>query len=148
MVELTDLIQTQTLVEIIDSAIDDEHVWRLIADVDCGAQNVFLGTTRRLTRGEETRFLVYDAYRPMAQRELERLAFEAAKRWELRHLVIVHRLGKVALGEPSVAIGASSPHRKDVFEAIPWILEQLKKSVPIWKQENWADGSTQWVHPS
>ena len=138
---------TDLHVSIVDTTIEVAPVWNILSNVDAGAHNVFLGKTRRKTGEELTDFLVYDAYRPMALSELERIARQASDRWDLTCLVIIHRLGRVGLDEASVAIGASSPHRKDVFMAVPWILEELKKTVPIWKQENWQDGRTEWVHP-
>ena len=138
---------TEIYVAIVDTEIDAQSIWTRLSNVDAGAHNIFLGKTRRKTGDDYTEFLVYDAYRPMALSELEKLAQQAAVRWELSSLVVIHRLGRVNQDEASVAIGASSPHRKDVFLAVPWILEELKKTVPIWKQENWQDGRTEWVHP-
>ena len=142
-----DSTRTHVHVDLVDCPIDVPAVMKAIADPEAGAHSLFLGTTRRTTGTRQTRFLMYDAYRPMAQIELSRLAQEAAFRWPLRHLVIVHRLGHVDLGEASIAIGVSSAHRSDPFEAIPWLMDQIKSCVPIWKQENWSDGSSEWVHP-
>jgi molybdopterin synthase catalytic subunit len=83
----------------------------------------------------------------MALRELERLEAEARSRWRLVECAIVHRLGLVPLAEASVAIAVSSPHRNDAFEAGRWLIDALKETAPIWKQEHWADGSAEWVHP-
>jgi molybdopterin synthase catalytic subunit len=81
----------------------------------------------------------------MAEKKLAELEAEARKRWPLIGCSIVHRLGQVDLGETSVAIAVSSPHRRDAFEAGQWLIDTLKKEVPIWKEEHWADGTREWV---
>ncbi len=83
----------------------------------------------------------------MAERKLAELESQARERWPLVECVIVHRLGQVPLAETSVAIAVSSPHRLAAFEAGQWLIDTLKQVVPIWKQEQYADGSTEWVHP-
>lgn len=112
-----------------------------------GAVLLFLGVTRQHTEGRETTELHYDAYEDMANKELTALETESRERWHLAECLIVHRLGLVPLGEASVAIVTASAHRKAAFEAGEWLIDTLKKRVPIWKQEHWADGSTDWVHP-
>lgn len=134
-------------VELVDEPIDTLFVWQRLQEIQCGAHNIFLGTTRLKTHGKETRYLVYDAYRPMALQQLRIAAGLALQRWELHRVVMIHRLGRVDLGQASIAIGVCAPHRQGVFDATSWLLEQVKQQVPIWKQENWADGLTQWVHP-
>ncbi|QDS98554.1 molybdenum cofactor biosynthesis protein MoaE [Adhaeretor mobilis] len=122
----------------------------LLADVqheEAGAVVLFLGTTRKFTAGRETIELYYDAYQEMATQELERLEQEARERWSLVECAIVHRLGLVPLKEASVAVAVSSAHRGEAFEAGKWLIDTLKEHVPIWKQEHWADGSQEWVHP-
>lgn len=122
-----------------------------MGDPDSGANMVFLGTTRRRTLADDativTDRLEYEAYQPMAEQELQRLLQEASGKWDLRRLVAVHRLGVVAVGDASVAIGLASPHRLACMQAMPWIMDQLKNRVPIWKQEQFSDGSSQWIHP-
>lgn len=136
----------EIVVELTRSSIDCESIWSNLSNVDAGAHNVFLGKTRRRTGEQVTKYLVYEAYDEMAKAELRKIAVDATERWSLLSLVIVHRLGRVGLDEASVAIGASAPHRKPVFEAVPWLLDELKKSVPIWKEEHWDSGDSQWVH--
>jgi molybdopterin synthase catalytic subunit len=113
-----------------------------------GAVLLFLGITRQHTTGRETMELTYDSYQQMAEKELASLEAEARKRWGLVECSIVHRLGTVPLGEASVAIVVASPHRKAAFEAGEWLIDTLKDRVPIWKQELWADGTSEWVHPT
>lgn len=115
---------------------------------ESGAVVLFLGVTRRFTADRETTRLAYDAYEEMAAKELQRLAEEARRRWPILTCAIVHRLGDVPAGEDSVAIAVSSAHRRDAFEAGQWLIDTLKQSVPIWKQEQWSDGAAQWIHPS
>ncbi len=135
------------MIELTDEPLDPTAILALVADDDCGAQIIFLGCTRRTTGEKITQQLTYQAYRSMAISELRGLAEKAANRWNLRRLAIYHRLGEVAVGQASVAIAAASPHRPDVMAAIPWLMDRLKETVPIWKQETFADGSSAWIHP-
>jgi molybdopterin synthase catalytic subunit len=83
----------------------------------------------------------------MAERKLAELESEAKNRWPILDCAIVHRLGRVEVGEASVAVAVSSAHRQAAFEAGQWLIDTLKQVVPIWKCEHWADGTTEWVHP-
>ena len=83
----------------------------------------------------------------MATAKLQQLHDQALAQWPIVKCEIVHRLGHLGLGEVSVAVAVSSPHRRDAFEAGQWLIDTLKEVVPIWKQENWADGTSEWVHP-
>lgn len=83
----------------------------------------------------------------MARTKLSELECEARQRWPLIECAVVHRLGHLELGEASVAVAVSSPHRQAAFEAGQWLIDTLKQVVPIWKKENWADGTVEWVHP-
>ena len=112
-----------------------------------GAVVLFLGTVRELTAGRRTVALDYEGYPQMAEAELAKLESQARSRWPIDRVAIVHRLGRLELGEISVAIAVSCPHRKQAFEAGQFLIDELKVSVPIWKQENWDDGTTEWVHP-
>jgi molybdopterin synthase catalytic subunit len=113
-----------------------------------GAVVLFLGTTRELTAGRRTATLDYEAYDAMAERKLAELEAEARRRWPIVECLIVHRVGEVPLAEASVAIVVSTPHRADAFAAGQWLIDTLKQDVPIWKCEHWADGTTEWVHPT
>jgi molybdopterin synthase catalytic subunit len=113
-----------------------------------GAVVLFLGTTREMTAGRRTVTLDYEAYDEMAEKQLAELEAECRRRWPLVECVIVHRLGRVPLAEASVAIVVSTPHRADAFAAGQWLIDTLKRDVPIWKQEHWADGTSEWVHPA
>ena len=108
---------------------------------DCGAVATFVGTTRvDESGGASVEYLEYEAYRPMADRKLEEIGAEIRERWEVGHVAIVHRLGRVAPGEPSVAIVVATPRRGPAFEASRYAIERIKEIVPIWKREVWSDG--------
>ena len=112
---------------------------------DCGAVATFVGTTRvDNSSGASVEYLEYEAYRPMADRKLEEIGAEIEERWEVKHVSIVHRLGRVEAGEPSVVIAVASPRRGPAFEASRYAIERIKEIVPIWKREVWSDGYV-WV---
>lgn len=136
------------MIQLTHSPIDADLLVRSAQSPAAGAVLLFLGCTRQHTAGRETTELAYDAYEEMAAKELATLEATARERWGLVECLIVHRLGVVPLGEASVAIVVASPHRKAAFEAGEWLIDTLKESVPIWKQEHWADGSSEWVHPT
>jgi MoaE-MoaD fusion protein len=110
----------------------------------CGATVTLDGYAREWTKNRRTLYLVYEAYAPMALRELERLGREAHRRFEIAHIGIVHRTGRLAIGETSVVITVSAPHRRTAFEACEWAIRELKRTVPIWKKEIFEDGEV-WV---
>ena len=130
---------------IVDGAID---VGALIAGAqrpDCGAIATFVGTTRvDQSEGASVEHLEYEAYRPMADSKLEEIGSEIEARWDVRHVSIVHRLGRVDPGEASVVIVVASPRRGPAFEASRYAIERVKEVVPIWKREVWSDGYV-WV---
>lgn len=139
------------IIQLVERPIDIDSLRTEINDPDVGAHGWFYGVTRRTTQSDSgrqiTAQLSYEAHRPMAQRQLELLAERAAEQFELAHVVVVHRLGDVPIGEASVVVGCSSAHRNATFDALRWIMETLKRDVPIWKRETFADGTRQWVHP-
>lgn len=106
-----------------------------------GAVVLFDGIVRDNTRGRRTLFLDYEGYEPMALAEMQKLAAEAQTRFAIRGVTLVHRLGRLAIGETSVLILVASAHRGAAFEACRWIIDTLKKTVPIWKKEHFADGA-------
>lgn len=135
------------MIQLTNQPIDVAQVLAAASHPHAGAVVLFLGTTRQFTDGKETIELQYEAYAEMAVRELEKLAAAASERWPLTGCAIVHRLGTTPIGESSVAIAVSSPHRGDAFAAGEWLIDALKQTAPIWKHEHWADGSSAWVHP-
>ena len=120
-----------------------------VTDPAAGGIDVFLGTTRaeKTADGRSLLALDYDAYAEMAVARLQQLVADARQRWPVTKVAVLHRLGRVAVGEPSVIIAVSTPHRADAFEACRFLIDRLKVDVPIWKQERWDDGSGRWVHP-
>jgi molybdopterin synthase catalytic subunit len=127
--------------------IDPAAVLAQVGSPHAGAVVLFLGTTREVTNGRRTRSLDYECYTEMAERKLAELEAEARQRWPLVACALVHRVGHLDIGEASVAVAVSSPHRDAAFEAGKWLIDTLKEVVPIWKHEHWLDGTSEWVHP-
>ena len=115
---------------------------------DCGAVALFLGTVRELTEERQTLALDYEAYPAMVEKKMAEIEGETRERWPVGEMAMVHRLGHLKLGDVSVAVAVSCPHRSQAFEACRFAIDRVKEIVPIWKKENWADGSTEWVHPT
>lgn len=127
--------------------IDSAALVARVSSSAAGAVVLFLGTVREMTAGRQTLRLHYDCYPEMAERKLAELEAEAVRRWSLSAAAVVHRLGRLELGEASVAVAVGAAHREAAFEAGRWLIDTLKEVVPVWKQEHWADGTTEWVHP-
>ena len=127
--------------------VDGQRLLAHVADQDAGANILFVGTTRRTTGSERTEGLDYEAHEPMAAAALERLKEQALERFALTSCAIEHRLGWVPAGEASIAVALSSPHRREAFAAVEWLMERIKAEVPIWKCAAGEDGSREWVHP-
>ena len=132
--------------ELTTETIDVGKVARRVVLPECGATVTLDGYAREWTNGKRTLYLVYEAYEQMALKEMERLGAEAHKRFEIAHLGIVHRTGRLEIGETSVVIAASAPHRRAAFEACEWAIKELKRTVPIWKKEVFENGE-EWVRP-
>ncbi|MDH7568789.1 MAG: molybdenum cofactor biosynthesis protein MoaE [Armatimonadota bacterium] len=118
---------------------------RSVADPGNGATVVFVGTVRNQTAGSAVWHLDYEAYVPLAERQMAHIAAEAAARWAAR-VAIEHRVGRVMVGEVSVVVAVAAPHRAEAFEACRFVVEALKERVPIWKKEYGPDGA-RWVVP-
>lgn len=136
-----------SMVDLTHETIPVAELLTQVQSREAGAVVLFLGTTREFTGTRQTATLFYECYETMARAKLSELEAEVRRRWPVTDCAIVHRLGEVPLGESSVAIAVSSPHRQDAFEAGKWLIDSLKEVVPIWKREVWADGTSQWVHP-
>ncbi len=141
------MVAVCSMIGLVNTPIDPAAVLAQVTSHDAGAVVLFLGTTRDFTAGRRTTSLDYECYPEMAERKLAELEAEARRRWLLTGCSIVHRLGHLDLGEASIAIAVSSPHRAAAFAAGQWLIDTIKEVVPIWKQENWADGTSEWVHP-
>jgi molybdopterin synthase catalytic subunit len=129
---------------IIADPIHTQDVIDSVASNAAGAIDVFIGTTRDHSKGRGVTGLEYEAYVPMALKSMDDLEKEARQRWNLHGINIVHRIGRVPIGEPSVVIAVSSPHRDEAFKACRYLIDRLKEVVPIWKREFFSDGSVEW----
>jgi molybdopterin synthase catalytic subunit len=132
---------------LVRAPIDATRLLAAVADDAAGANVLFTGTTRGVTAGVTTRRLSYEAHEPLAIAVLSRLRDEAVAAYSLTACVIRHRLGEVAVGETSVAVATSAPHRREAFAAAEWLMDRIKSEAPIWKCEEGADGDRTWVHP-
>ncbi|MFV0387687.1 MAG: molybdenum cofactor biosynthesis protein MoaE [Pyrinomonadaceae bacterium] len=130
--------------ELTNDALNVGEIARRVVPEACGATVTLDGYVRRFTRGRETEYLIYEAYEPMAISEMEKLGLDAHEKFEILGIGIVHRIGKLAIGETSVVISVAAPHRRAAFEACEWLIKELKRTVPIWKKEVYADGEV-WI---
>src|SRR4051812_5844155 len=130
--------------ELTTDPIDIASVARRIVLPKCGATVTLDGYAREWTKGRRTLYLVYEAYAPMAISEMEKLGAQAHEKFDIAHLGIVHRTGRLEIGETSVVISVSAPHRGAAFAACEWAIRELKRTVPIWKKEVFEDGEV-WV---
>ncbi len=135
------------MIRLTNDPIDVTAVLDTVRSPAAGAVVLFLGTVRRVTDGRETDSLDYECYQEMAEKKLAELQADANSRWPLDQCCIVHRLGHVSAGESSVAVAVSAAHRHEAFQAGEWLIDRIKEVVPIWKRENYADGTNDWVHP-
>ena len=136
------------MIRLTHDPIDYHALTEQVRRPGCGAVALFLGTVRDLTDGRVTVALDYEAYPGMAEKKMAEIEQETRDRWPVGEVALVHRLGRLDVGEVSVAVAVSCPHRAEAFEACRHAIDRLKEVVPIWKKENWADGTTEWVHPS
>ena len=137
-------VESNDFFEITTSALDVGKIARRVVLPECGASVTLDGYAREWTAGRRTCYLVYEAYEPMALSEMERLGVDAHRQFQIAHIGIVHRTGRLEIGETSVVITVSAPHRKAAFEACEWLIRELKRTVPIWKKEVFEDGEV-WV---
>jgi molybdopterin synthase catalytic subunit len=131
-------------VEIVTRPIDLDDLQRWVADPGAGAQLAFVGVVRDRKHGRRVLRIDYEAYVPMAAKVLRRIGAEMLARWPARRVALVHRIGRLEVGEASVAIVVSTPGRADGFEALRHGIEALKRDAPIWKKEHFEDGEV-WV---
>ena len=136
------------MIRLTTDAINYAALTESVCRPDCGGVVLFLGNGGDLTDDRVTVALEYEAYSAMAEKQMAEIEQEIRRRWPVGEMALVHRLGRLNIGEVSVAAAVSCPHRAEAFEACRFAIDRLKELVPIWKQENWADGSSEWVHPS
>ena len=135
------------MIKITTQKIKTDEVLASVQSELAGAAVLFVGSTRQFTNRKETTKLEYECYEAMAIKKMEELRGLAMEKWPIEKCSVVHRIGLVELGEASIAIAVSTPHRVASFAAAEWLVDTLKQQVPIWKREFWADGSEEWVHP-
>ena len=136
--------QNRILCKLTQSSIDMQELTDFVADPGAGATTTFVGTTRNTNDGRQVVRLEYECYPGMAEKEMVKVAAEALARWPIKKIAIMHRLGRVDIGEASVAIAVSSGHRHAAFEACHYAINQLKETVPIWKKELYEGGEL-WI---
>jgi molybdopterin synthase catalytic subunit len=135
-------MESVKLFEVVTEALRVDEVVGRVADPAVGAVIAFVGTVRGMTNGREVRYLEYEAYPEMAEETLRQIGDEIRERWKtIRKVAIVHRLGRLRIGDISVVIALSSAHRPEVFDAVRYAIDRLKEIVPIWKKEVWSDGA-------
>lgn len=124
-----------------------EALLAAVRDPSRGAVAIFVGDVRNHHGGREVLRLEYSAYEPMAEKECHAIIEDAERRWPVS-LALAHRLGALEVGEAAVVVAASASHRGEAFEACRWVIDELKRRVPIWKREYYADGTVAWVDPT
>jgi molybdopterin synthase catalytic subunit len=133
------------LVRVSPDPIDPAAISRFVAAADCGAVVMFLGTVRDSSPGRAgVTHLEYEAYAEQVEAEIGRIVAEVHERWPVRRAAAVHRVGDLEIGEISVGVAVSSPHRADAFPAARYLIDELKSRAPIWKKEHWSKGA-EWV---
>ncbi len=132
------------LYEITESRLSLDRLVAVVGQNTSGAVASFLGIVREFARGRQVRHLEYDAYPEMATASLRQIGDEIRARWPVDGVVMVHRIGRLEIGEASIAIAISSPHRREALEACAYAIERVKEIVPIWKKEVWTDGA-EWI---
>lgn len=135
-------MESVKLFEVVTEALRVDEVVGRVADPAVGAVIAFVGTVRGMTDGRKVRYLEYEAYPEMAEETLRQIGDEIRERWKtIRKVAIVHRLGRLRIGDISVVIALSAGHRPEVFDAVRYAIDRLKEIVPIWKKEVWSDGA-------
>lgn len=130
---------------IIDTPIDVPRIVERVSSNANGATVIFVGTVREVNDGRDVTGIEYTAYRSMAERELASIVEEAAALAHSNDIAVEHRLGELSVGECSVAVAVAHPHRGRAFDAARYVIEELKRRVPIWKREQYVDGTREWV---
>jgi molybdopterin synthase catalytic subunit len=133
---------------VVDRPLDAAALLAEVGAARNGAAILFVGTVREVNEGRAVTGIEYAAYGAMAERELAAIVAEAAARCGTRDIVVEHRVGRLAVGEASVVIAVAHPHRGRAYEASRYVIEELKRRVPVWKREEYADGTREWVDPT
>jgi molybdopterin synthase catalytic subunit len=133
---------------ILTSEIDPASLINEVSSPQYGAISLFLGTVREVNEGRSVSAIEYSAYKSMASAELDRILDEAEAQFGVSALVVEHRIGLLGLGDVSVAIAAAHAHRAPALDCTRYVIEEIKKRVPIWKKEHYADGTREWIDPT
>ncbi|HID07265.1 MAG TPA: molybdopterin converting factor [Armatimonadetes bacterium] len=139
-----DVDESPYLCQITQGQIDIARLLQYVHVPTAGGMVLFIGAVRAHSHGRTVHALEYDAYIPMAERELTKIAADVCQRWDVTKVAIVHRIGQLKVGDVSIVIAVSAPHRVAAFEASRYIIERIKTDVPIWKREIYADGA-RWI---
>lgn len=131
-------------IEITADLLSVDEAVKTVTSPTSGAISLFIGTTRNNFDGKEVTHLEYDAYIPMAVKEIKKICQDMRKKWGVEHIAVWHRIGHVPITESSVVIAVSSPHRKASLESVQYCIDTLKATVPIWKKEMYAEGEGTW----
>ncbi len=139
---------TKKEIKLLDSELSIKQIEEFVSNPESGGICIFVGTVRNNTQGKRVTHLEFEAFAPMAIKEMEKIADHMAEQWPANKIAIHHRAGHLEIGETAVLIGVSCPHRKEAFEACSYAIDTLKLTVPIWKKEVFEDGEI-WVgsHP-
>ncbi|HLB29673.1 MAG TPA: molybdenum cofactor biosynthesis protein MoaE [Dehalococcoidia bacterium] len=135
------------LCQISREPLDLQPIVQQVRRDECGAVAIFLGVVRNESRGRRVIHLEYDAYPAMAERVLARIAQEAASRWPVADMALCHRIGRLEIGETSLVVAVSSPHREEALAACHYAVERIKAILPVWKKEVW-EGGAEWIEGS
>ena len=132
------------MIKITSEPLNPEEITAQVRRDSNGAVITFLGTTRDFSEGRNVEYLEYEAYQPMAENMLQQIADELREKWDIADFAVAHRVGRVDIGEISLVVALSSPHRQQAFEAGQYVVDRIKQLVPIWKKEAFEGGEV-WV---
>ena len=132
------------MTSVVKSRLDAAALCRAVSSPKHGAVASFIGTVRSPHAGRVVRAVTYDCFTPLAEKELARIAAAARRRWPVR-VAVAHRVGRLKVGEASVAIAAGSAHRAQAYDACRFVIEEIKRTLPVWKKEHYARGSGRWL---
>lgn len=128
--------------------LDVQQVHNLVKSPADGAVVTFDGIVRNNFGGREVRYLAYEAYAAMAEKKMAEIAAEVQNKFAVGNIAMVHRIGRLEIGESSILIAIAAPHRQPAFEACAYAMDRVKEEVPVWKKEFFADGESHWVQPN
>ena len=132
------------LIRVTDAILDVNEAIDAVRRDSAGAVNVFLGVVRNMNKGRDVAYLEYEAYAPMAEKVMLEIAEEAKEQFGLEDCAVLHRTGRLEIGETSLLVALSSGHRPESFDGGRWMVDEIKKRVPVWKKEVWSDGE-EWI---